>query len=442
MYLIGNGIMITRDAVKPLIADGCLVVDGNLIKEVGTTAELKAKYPKAQFMDAKGRLIMPGMIDTHMHYYSTFARGWANSSPTPSDFMDILKGTWWKLDKELTLEDVYYSAMAPLIDSVRAGVTTVFDHHASPHAILGSLGMIAEAAEKVGVRSNLCYELSDRDGEKIADQGIRENAEFIAHCASRKDDMLKAMFGLHASFTVSDKTLEKAIKANPTSDAGFHVHTAEGPDDEVLCEKEHGKRIVERFRDFGILGPKTIAVHCVHVDDREIEILAETKTQVVHNPESNMGNAVGCSRVLDFFKAGINVGLGTDGYTCDMLESFKVENIIHKHVQKNPSVAWGESATMLFENNIKICNEYIEKPIGRLAAGFLADIILVDYEPWTPLNENNINSHLLFGCSGSHVNTTIINGKVVYKDREMQTVDVQEVMGKGREVAARLWKRL
>ena len=189
-------------------------------------------------MDAKGRLIMPGFINTHMHYYSTFARGMANDSPPATKFSDILKGLWWRLDKTLTLEDVYYSAIGPMIDGVKNGVTTVFDHHASPYAITGSLFKIAEAAESIGIRSNLCYETSDRDGEKIALEGIAENVDFIKYCNKKNDDMLKGMFGLHASMTISDKTLEKCMDSISGLDAGFHVHTAEGIEDVEDCKSK------------------------------------------------------------------------------------------------------------------------------------------------------------------------------------------------------------
>ena len=231
MILVGNGKVITRDDDIPIIENGCIAIDGNKIAEVGLTSELKEKYSGARFIDAKGKLIMPGFINTHMHYYSTFARGMSNDSPPATKFSEILKGLWWRLDKVLTLEDVYYSAVGPMIEQVKCGVTTVIDHHASPYAVTGSLFKIAEAAEHIGIRSNLCYETSDRDGEKIAEEGIAENVEFIKYCNNKKDDMLKGMFGLHASMTISEKTLDKCLDAISGLDTGFHVHCAEGIED-------------------------------------------------------------------------------------------------------------------------------------------------------------------------------------------------------------------
>jgi len=441
MLLIGNGKVITRDNAKPIIDNGCIAVDGNKILEIGLTKDLKEKYSSARFIDAKGKIIMPGFINTHMHYYSTFARGMANDSPKATKLSDILKGLWWRLDKKLTLEDVYYSAIAPMIDGVKNGVTTVFDHHASPYAVTGSLFKIAEAAERIGVRSNLCYETSDRDGEKIGDEGIAENVDFIKYCNKKNDDMLKGMFGLHASMTISDKTLGKCLDAISGLDTGFHVHSAEGIEDLEDAKANYGTGVVERWYKAGVLSKKTIAVHCIHISDKEMDMLKEKNAIVVHNPESNMGNAVGAARILDMHKKGILLGLGTDGYTSDMMESYKVANIIHKHVNADSTVAWGEVPEMLFDNNRKITERFISNPVGILKAGALADIIIVDYNPPTPINENNINSHLLFGINGRNVDTTIINGKVLMEERKLVDIDEEKIMAKSRELASEVWKR-
>ena len=441
MILVGNGRVITRDDNIPIVENGCIAIDGNKIAEVGLTSELKEKYSGARFIDAKGKLIMPGFINTHMHYYSTFARGMANDSPPAKKFSDILKGLWWRLDKVLTLEDVYYSAVGPMIEQVKSGVTTVIDHHASPYAVTGSLFKIAEAAEYIGIRSNLCYETSDRDGEKIADEGIAENVKFIKYCNNKKDDMLKEMFGLHASMTISEKTLDKCLDAVSGLDTGFHVHCAEGIEDLEDSKTRYGKGVIERWYDAGVLSDKTIAVHCIHISEKEMDMLKEKDTIVVHNPESNMGNAVGASPVLEMFGKGILLGLGTDGYTADMTESYKVGNIIHKHVKGDSNVAWGEIPEMLFVNNRRIVERFIEGQVGILKAGALADVIIVDYNPPTPINEGNINGHLLFGINGRFVDTTIVNGRILMEDRRLVNIDEERVMARSRELAREVWKR-
>lgn len=440
--IIGNGRVITRDEKKPYIENGAVVIRDNTIIAVGEYSLLKEKYKEEEFIDAKGKVIMPGLINTHMHIYSAFARGMAGKGPAPKNFTDILKNLWWRLDKGLTLEDTKYSAYTTYLDCIKNGVTTVFDHHASPYSVEGSLFTIGDAAKELGVRTCLCYETSDRDGEEILKAGIKENINFIKKYNNVNEDMLKGMFGMHAAFTLSDKSLDMCREAMEGLDAGYHIHTSEGIDDLYDSLRNHGKRVVERLMDFDILSDKTIAVHCVHVNSREMEILKQTNTNVVHNPESNMGNAVGCSPVLEFIKRGISVGLGTDGYTSDMMESIKVGNIIHKHNLCDPNVGFNEVSSMAFDNNRKISTKYFNKEVGALKEGAYGDVIIVDYNPLTPLNENNINGHIIFGMSGRCVTDTIINGKVVMRNRVINTVDEEKIFSKSRELAQKLWERI
>ena len=291
MLLIGNGKVVTRDdagTAYPFIENGAVAVDGKIIKEVGGTSSLAAKYPDAEFIDAKGRLVMPGFINTHMHYYSTFARGIALGGKPATTFGEVLSGLWWRLDKQLTLDDVYYSCIGPMIDEVRSGVTSVIDHHASPFAVEGSLFKIAEAAKLFGIRSNLCYETSDRDGEETAAAGIRENTVFAGYCKEQNDDMLGALFGMHAQMTISEKTLDKCVEAAAGAGIGFHIHAAEGIEDVVDAISKYGLRVIERLYKYGVLSRKSIAVHCIHTTEGEIDLLKESGAAVVHNPQSNM----------------------------------------------------------------------------------------------------------------------------------------------------------
>ena len=442
MILIGNGKVFTRDANNPYIEDGAVLIDGKVIKEVGTTQDLKAKYKDAEYKDAKGRLVMPGFINAHQHYYSTYGRGLSLDGPPATMFSQILEGLWWRLDKQLTLDDVYYSAMIPMLEEIKCGVTTAIDHHASPMAARGSLFKIADAAREMGLRRNLCYEVSDRDGIKIADDGIAENVEFAKYCNEQNDDMIKAMFGLHASMTISDETLKKCLKGADSVGIGFHVHAAEGIEDVADSLAKYHMRVIERWHKAGVLNEKGIAVHCIHITDAEMNMLKESGVSVVHNPESNMGNAVGVAPILKMMEKGIDVGLGTDGYTFDMTESYKVANILHKHEAKLPSVAWGEPPAMLFENNRKIAAKQLEGKIGILQKDAYADIIIVDYKPFTPINENNINGHILFGVCGRNVDTTICNGSILMDERKLVGIDEEKIVARCKELSTAMWNRI
>jgi putative selenium metabolism protein SsnA len=440
MLLIGNGRLVTRDEGL-YIENGAVLIEDNRIAEVGTTAELRAGYPQAEWIDADGCVIMPGLINTHNHIYSAFARGLSIKGYNPHDFNDILEGMWWKIDRLLTKENDRLSAYAVLIDSIKNGVTTVFDHHASYCDIPGSLDTLADAAKELGVRASLCYEVSDRDGSDKMRQAVQENERMILKAKADASDMLKGMMGLHAAFTLSDETLALCKKHTP-SYTGFHVHVAEGPGDQIDSLKKYNKRIVERLFENGVLGEKTLAIHCVHVNPSEMSLLKETDTMVVHNPESNMGNAIGCGPVIRLFAEGILLGLGTDGYTNDMIESYKVGNIIHKHNLCDPTVAWGEIPAMLFANNPRIADRFFKHPLGVLKKGAYADVIVTDYDPLTPLDGGNVNGHILFGMNGRSVVTTVCNGKVLMKDRKILVADEKSVMQECRASAAKLWQSI
>jgi putative selenium metabolism protein SsnA len=440
MLLVGNGVLITRDAANPYFKNGCVAMDGAAVTETGETGALRAKYPGARFLDAGGGIIMPGFINAHMHYYSAFARGFAGKGPAGTNFQEVLERLWWRLDKALTLDDVYLSAMVCMVDCIRNGTTTVLDHHASPLAIRGSLFKIADAAQATGIRSCLCYEVSDRDGEKLMREGIDENADFI-RCASRDEsDLIAGTFGLHASMTLSEATLKACVNAAPEG-CGYHVHVAEGTGDEKDSTEKYGKRVVERFRDFGILGGRSIAVHCVHVDENERKILKDSGSAVVFNPESNMGNAVGCAPVLEMFAMGIPVGLGTDGFVSDMPQSLKMANALLRHDARRPDVAFMEVTSMLFENNARIAGRYFRLPVGRLAPGYSADAIVLDYLPPTGLSDANIDGHILFGASGRCVASTVARGQILMENRKLMKIDEAEVFAKAAEASKKVWER-
>ena len=444
MILIGNGRVITNDENERIIENGCIVIEGNTIKEVGDTSLIKCKYEdnEHEYIDAEGKIIMPGMINTHHHIYSEFARGLDFKNEKLQSFTDILKNVWWKLDKKLTLEDLRYSAYKAYIECIKNGVTTVFDHNSSPMSISGSLPTISNVADELGIRGCYCYEVSDRDGNRVLDLAIKENIDFIKYAEKKQDDMTKGMFGMHAAFTLSDGTLNKCVKAMEGIDTGYHIHVAEGKEDLENSLKLYTKRIVKRLDDFGILGEKTIAAHCLYIDDEELDILKDTKTMVVNNPESNMANGVGVAAIKSMLDKEIVLGIGTDGYTSDIFESMKVENLINKYHFGDYNSGFMETKQMALKNNIKIASRFFEKPLGVLKKGAYADLIIVDYKPFTPMNKNNYFGHVLFGISGKSVDTTIINGKVVMKDRKIVSIDEEKICRESINIAEKLWKRI
>ncbi|HAF94995.1 MAG: chlorohydrolase [Elusimicrobia bacterium GWC2_51_8] len=435
--LIKNAIIVTLGEKNRVLRGYSILCEGGKITKIAKAQNFKGRY--AKIVDARGKVAMPGFINSHMHFYSTFARGLGKAKPS-KNFVEVLNNLWWRLDKKLTNADSYYSALIPLVDAVRKGTTTIIDHHASPFAVKGSLKAIETAVRETGLRACLCYELSDRDGKEIARAGLEENAGFIRYAAKKNDNFIKAMFGLHASFTLTNATLEEAAEMGLKLGAGFHIHTAESQSDQISCETHHKMRVVERLKEFSILGPKSIAAHCVHVNDAEIDILKETGTAVVHNPQSNANNSVGIADVVKMSARGVLVGLGTDAMTVNMLEEVR-NGVWLQHLKHDPSQGFMEPAGALLVNNAKIANRYFTG-LGELKEGFAADIILMDYFPPTPLDENNFYGHLVFGLSQSAVDTTIVAGRVLMEGKKLKLdIDEEEVSRKSCELSKKLWSR-
>jgi putative selenium metabolism protein SsnA len=353
-----------------------------------------------------------------------------------------LERLWWRLDKALSLEDTRYSALVCLVDAIRNGTTTLIDHHASPQAIPNSLDVIAEAVTEAGVRCSLCYEVSDRDGPEAAQAGLDENARFIAK-AKDQDGLLSAAFGLHASLTLSDRTLARAVEMADSLDVGFHIHVAEGIADVEDSLQKYGLRVVERLAERGILGPKTVAAHCVHVDDHEIGILRDSGTRVVHNPRSNMNNAVGVAQVPEMLATPIEVGLGNDGFSNNMFREMKTAYLLHKLAKNDPRVLGADQVLeMAVHNNAQTARLFFPRPLGELTPGAYADIVFLDYVPPTPLTAGNLPWHIMFGMDGAQVSTTIVAGKVLMRRRELKTLDEERISAKARELASEAWQRL
>jgi putative selenium metabolism protein SsnA len=439
--IIANGPVITNDPANPFVPDGAVVVQGDSIVAVGPAAEIRAAHPGQEMVDVGGRVIMAGLINAHTHAYSAYARGMAVHRPT-RNFTEILENLWWRLDRLLTLEDVELNAGTTFIESIRNGVTTVFDHHSSPGAVSGSLQTMADVAGRIGIRTSLCYETSDRDGAGVLAAAIEENTLFMKKVNTDEQDMVKGLFGLHAAFTLSEESLDAACAAKEGVTGGFHVHVAEAASDEADSQAKYAKRVVQRFDDHGMLGPETIAAHCVHANPDELDLLKDRDTTVVHNPHSNMGNAVGVASVVDMLGRGLRVGLGTDAYTADILASAQVAKILASDHLADPTVGFGQALQMAFVNNPQICAKFFRKDLGVLKAGAYADLITLAYRPFTPLDAGSAGGHILFGMSGSQVNDTMVNGAWVMRDRDILTVDEAAIFARSTQRAPRIWAQM
>ena len=437
--LIYNATVITFDDQNQIIDNGAVHFTNDTIDAVGDSRTLLAQYPADQQWDAHGMVLMPGQLCAHTHFYGAFARGMYIPGAPAKDFPEILERLWWRLDKALDLAGVQSSAEVCLVDAIRNGTTTLIDHHASQRAIDGSLDAIADAVTTSGLRAALCYEVTDRDGLDAANAGIRENSRFIQKVkADANQKRVAATFGLHASMTLSDATLAACVAEAKR----FHVHVAEHPADEYDSIARSGKRTVERLHNFGITGPESIMAHCIHIDAWEMALLKETGTFVTHQPRSNMNNAVGAADITTMLRGNMALCLGNDGFSNDMFTEMKVADLLQKVTHNDPRYLGADKVIqMAVYNNRRLAGSFFEKPVGVIAPGAYADLILLDYYPTTPLSSANLPWHILFGVSGGHVHSTIANGQVLMRNRELLTMDEAAITARSREVAKQTWER-
>jgi putative selenium metabolism protein SsnA len=425
--ILTNARILTFDGENRVLDSGSVEVGAD-----GTIGLVRSgRSIDADAIDLHGRLLMPALINCHTHLYSALARGLRLPGPAPADFPAILKKLWWRLDRALNEEDVYASALIGLIDSAKCGVGTLIDHHSSPNACAGSLDRIEQAFREVGLRGATCYEVSDRNGKRGAQEGIRENVRYLERV--RAGAQVGAMFGLHASFTLSDRTLRECAEANQSFDGGFHVHVAED-----RCDRQ----AVRRLCRFGVLDEKAIAAHCVHVTAAERGMLGRRRVNVSHNPQSNCNNAVGIANLAALGRAGACVGLGSDGCTPRMWDEFKTAYHVQKLRARDPRVSGDDVLEAAFRNSGAIVNRIWGVPVGRIETGAKADLLVLDYFPPAPMGSDNLFGHLLFGISNAPVDALMVDGRWVVRDGRLVNVDERRVAEKAAARAKALWERL
>lgn len=415
-----------------VIPDGAVIAAGDRVEWAGARADAPPAAAD-ETVELGGRLLAPGLVNAHTHVYSALARGIALKDPPPTTFVETLERLWWRLDRALALDDIALSAQLHGLACLRAGVTTIFDHHASERAVRGSLRTLAEALEPLGLRACLCFEVTDREGPEIAAAGIEENAAFLESLAPAGQHHRRGLFGLHAAFTLGDGTLARCATEGQRLSAGFHVHLAESRFD--------AGGSAARLEAAGVLGPRTLAVHGVHLDDEALAIVARTRTRLVHCPESNMNNAVGAARLDRLHAAGARVALGTDGFTAHVPREALVATLLQSHASGDSGAGWRTVPRLLLDENPALASETFGVPLGTLAPGAAADLVVWEYVPPTPITTANLWGHVLFGLAPAGARDVWIAGRRVLAEGRPTGLDEGELAAQCRRAAAALWER-
>lgn len=384
-------------------------------------------------IDCRGCIIMPGLINCHTHIYSTFARG-MNVPFNPRNFTEILEQLWWKLDKQLDERAIYYSAIAYGIDCLSNGVTSIIDHHASGLCITGSLEALNDAiSKKLGMRGIYCFETSDRFPLVKC---LNENISFTANHTENTG----SMFGLHASMSLSQESLKKV--SDVLEDYPIHIHVAESMDDVQDCYKKYNQGIVERLDRYGLLNKNSILAHCVHINEREVTLIADRGCYIALNPTSNMNNAVGLPDFELFRRHKIKCLSGNDGLGASITRDYLNLLFSMKNRLGSPSKFSMDDLVQVIKNGYEFVSSSLNIKLGRIQADYKADFVVIPYNPPTPINKYNILGHVIFGIfDGFKPKQVWISGMQLIKDYE-PTFEIEDTLEEIRAEAAKVWDRL
>ncbi len=427
LALAGGTVVTSLD--PPGLFRGDVIIEGGRIAGIGRAPEGIVRR------DCSNCLIIPGNVCAHTHLYSALARGMPYALEPPTNFVQILQRVWWRLDRALDEDAIRASALVGGMEALLSGTTTLIDHHASPNAIDGSLDVIADALEAVGIRSVLCYEVTDRDGPDRAAAGVGENQRFLAAAAKRR--LARGLVGAHASFTLSEETMAACVEVAQQAGVGLHVHVAEDAADQRDAQARFGMRVIPRLARAGALTRGALLAHCIHLDDAEIAMLVASGATVAHNPTSNMNNSVGHTPVK---RLGERVVVGTDGIGADMFAEVKTAYFRAREEDGFLGIGW--PVARLVEGARLARRTFGEPALGHITAGAPADLAILDYATLTPLNDQNLARHWIFGLSARHVRDVVVDGELVVADRRLTRVDQDRICADAVTHARRLWRRL
>jgi putative selenium metabolism protein SsnA len=415
--------------------DPPLVEEVDLRLEGGRIAERRPRIDPAggeEVVDLAGHVVVPGLVNAHTHLYSALARGMPGPATPPRNFVEVLERVWWRLDRALDPEAIRASALVGGMEAALSGTTLLLDHHSSPGFISGSLVNIRGALEEVGLRSVLCYEVTDRNGEAGRREGLAENVEFQA---THQSDLTRGMVGAHASFTLSEEAMAGLREAVQRTGSSLHIHVGEDRVDVEDCRARYGEGVTERLHRHGLVIARTVLAHCVHLGGAEIESAHARGAWIAHNPRSNQNNCVGYAPTASIRRG----ALGTDGIDQDMLAEARA-GFLRMREAGRPDAE--EAILQLLAGGHRLASALFGLPFGKLDAGGPADLAILEYDPPTSLHTGNLAGHLLFGIDRSHVRSVLVAGRWVVRDRRLVALDVPAAWNRAREAARGLWRRM
>ena len=432
--LLKNLLVINPTSTPPVIENAFVAISGDTIESVGQQ-EPTGKFD--HIYNLKGKIALPGMINAHHHLYSALAVGMPLPKNNTSNFTEILNEVWWKMDLALGRDTSIACFESGMLDSLKAGTTTIIDHHCSPSFIEGALSLLAETGDKFGLNTSISFEISDRNGQSKFEESLEENINTVRKFSNTP--YIHPMVGLHASFTLSDSSLKKIRDdLNSLDSWGIHIHVSEDKADEEDAIKRGYRSVIERLQKFDLINENGLIIHGLHMRDSDLDLLDNQNAQLVHNPSSNANNRVGITpnQSIKILKS----GLGTDGMQGNMLREGK-EGMLIRSSHLSGGVDNVDYMKLLFENNPSIASKLFKCKIGKILPEYQADLAIFDYYPRTPINESTIFGHIFFGLSDLP-SDVITRGEFRIKDNEFLGFSEKEIKENASKQAIRLWENL
>ncbi|HPF41350.1 MAG TPA: amidohydrolase family protein [Phycisphaerae bacterium] len=429
--LLTNATLVDID--PPRVVTGGLRIVDRAIDAVGPDVSAR---PDDEVVDCGGAVVLPGLVNGHTHLYSALAVGMPAPPIPPTNFFEILKYVWWRLDQALDTTSIEASARIGAIDAIRCGTTTLIDHHASPGAIAGSLDAVDRGLADAGVRAVLCYETTDRHDRAGRDAGLEENRRFIERCRASADGLRAGLVGAHASFTLDDDSLERLAELATATGAGVHIHVAEDPCDERDAVEHRGRSLIDRLDAFGLLKRGSIFAHGTHLDSDAISRINAAGLTMAHQARSNMNNAVGYAPVASFM---CPVMLGTDGIGANMFAEARAAWFASQHC------GGGQTPNDILRklaNAARRASQSLGVTLGRLDVGAAADVVVTDYQPFSPIHSDNVAGHFLFGVESRHVRSVMVDGRWAMRDRTIEGLNETAIRTETRRISESLWRRM
>ncbi|MFQ6130340.1 MAG: amidohydrolase family protein [Candidatus Hadarchaeaceae archaeon] len=427
--LIKDGYIITMDAQRRILKRGSVAIEGDKITAVGKDVGERADT----VIDARRKAVLPGLINAHTHLSMTLLRGIADDM----SLMEWLKTKIWPIEINLTAQDCYLGALLGCLEMIKSGTTCFADQYFF-------MEDVARAVEEAGLRAMLSYGIIEMDDPKRRESELRAGEKLVKTCQGAAGGRIQTMFGPHASYTCSPECLMQVKDLAKKYKVGIHTHISETQEEIDKITKKYGKRPVEHLDSIGFLGPEVLAAHCVWLTEQEIAVIRRQGVKPVHNPVSNMKTASGVAPVPEMLAAGIPVALGTDGAasnnSLDMFSEMKFAALLSKAHKLDPTVLPAHVVLEMATINGTIALGLQDK-IGSLEVGKKADIVMVDVKKPHLAPLHNVISHLVYSAVGGDVDTVVVDGKVLMREREVLTLDEVKVLEETQKAADDLLAR-